>query len=209
MRAIDTLFLPVSSNSFVTPPSVILVVPAQPIPPALVVTTEAFLRSLPSRSDVIILSDHVGLVPALYYQSDYKAHAGKPTEEASTSADATRSLLQPEDHTTLLARQMLLFAGALRMSPREVIPGLCQHQHVTMEALAEAAIKLVKMDEALLGSLEGIGNLICSILPHRLRQHPSYLDCISPSSDSGTDDRSTSSGTPAFLAHQCRQRPRP
>jgi len=109
----------------------------------------------------------VGLVSALYYRSDYKVHAGKPVEAASTSVNTSGSLLQPEAHPTLLARQMLLFAGALQcISPTEVISGLSQHQHVTMKALAESAIKLVNLDDALLGSLEGMENLIFEIFYH-------------------------------------------
>jgi hypothetical protein len=137
------------------------------IPPALAATTDALLRALPCQTDIGILSDRVGIVAASYYQSDYKSHAGKPVEVAPVSANTATSLLQPEAHPTLLARQMLLFAGAVQsVDPKEVIPGLSQHHHVTMRALAESAIKLVNLDDALLGSLEGIENLIFEMFYH-------------------------------------------
>lgn len=141
--------------------------PSASISPALAATTEALLRALPGLTDIRILSDRVGMTSALYYQSGYKAHGGQTIEATPTSANAARSLLQPEAHPTLLARQMLLFAGAIQcISPKEVIPGLCQHQHVTMKALAESAIKLVNLDDALLGSLEGMENLIFEMFYH-------------------------------------------
>lgn len=137
------------------------------ISPTLATITQTLLRSLPCWSDISILSDRVGIVSASYYQSDYKAHDGKPTEAAPASSNAPRSLLQPEAHPTLLARQMLLFAGGVQcISTREVIPGLSQHQHVTMRALAESAIKLANRDDALLESLEGIENLIIEMFYH-------------------------------------------
>ena len=78
-----------------------------------------------------------------------------------------RSLLHPERHPTLLARQILLFAAAVQdLSPKEVVPGLTEHQHVIMKGLAESAIKLVNMDDALLGTLEGLENLIFEIFYH-------------------------------------------
>lgn len=129
--------------------------------------THALLRSLPCRSDISILSDRVGIILAMSYQCDYKSHSGKPIEAASTSTKTPSNLLQPEAHPTLLARQMLLCAGSLQhISPGEVILGLSQHQHVTMRALAESAIKSVNLDDALLGSLEGIENLILEMFYH-------------------------------------------
>ena len=78
-----------------------------------------------------------------------------------------RSLLKPERHPTLLARQMLLFAAAIQhLSPKDVIAGLTEHHDVIMKGLAESAIKLVNMDDALLGMLEGLENLIFEIFYH-------------------------------------------
>jgi hypothetical protein len=137
------------------------------IAPALAATTEALLRALPCQTDIKILFDRVGIISALYYQSDYKVHAGRTVEAAPLSASTPKSLLQPEAHPTLLARQMLLFAGAVQcISPQEVVSGLSQHQHVTMKALAESAIKLVNLDDALLGSLEGMENVIFEMFYH-------------------------------------------
>ncbi|KAK5111738.1 putative transcription factor gsfR1 [Meristemomyces frigidus] len=67
----------------------------------------------------------------------------------------------------MLARQMLLFAAAVQqLSTNEVVPGLTEHQHIIIKALAEAAIKLVNMDDALLGTLEGVENFLFEIFYH-------------------------------------------
>ncbi|KAM0720751.1 hypothetical protein Q7P37_004888 [Cladosporium fusiforme] len=161
-----------SPVNFTTPPpstalSMTANVPSASVSPALAATTEALLRALPCQTDIRILSDRVGIISALYYQSDYKAHRSRTIETSPTSAKTARSLLQPEAHLTLLARQMLLFAAAVQcISPKEVIPGLSQHQHVTMKAVAESAIKLVNLDDALLGCLEGMESLIFEIFYH-------------------------------------------
>jgi hypothetical protein len=77
------------------------------------------------------------------------------------------TLLYPEAHPVLLARQMLLFAVALQyLSPNDVFPGLTKHHRAIMGELAESAIKIVNMDDVLLGSLEGIENLILECLYH-------------------------------------------
>jgi hypothetical protein len=67
----------------------------------------------------------------------------------------------------LLAKQMLLFASALRyLSPTETIPGLNKHHHRIMDDLAKAAIRTVVTNDSLLGSLEGLENIILEAFYH-------------------------------------------
>jgi hypothetical protein len=71
------------------------------------------------------------------------------------------NILYSESHPVLLARQMLLFAvGLQHLSPTKAIPGLTKHHRAIMEQLADSAIKLVNTNDALLGTLEGLENLI-------------------------------------------------
>ena len=71
------------------------------------------------------------------------------------------NLLYSEVHSVLLARHMLLFAvGLQHLSPTKAIPGLTKHHRAIMEQLADSAIKLVNANDALLGTLEGLENLI-------------------------------------------------
>jgi hypothetical protein len=71
------------------------------------------------------------------------------------------NLLYSERHPVLLARQMLLFAvGLQHLSPTKAISGLTKHHRAIMEQLADSAIKLVNTNDVLLGTLEGLENLI-------------------------------------------------
>ena len=127
---------------------------------------EALLCSLPCETDISILSGRVSLVSALCYQSDYKFHISG-IDRPPKDQILVKSLLEPERHPTLLARQMLLFAAAIQHLPAEgVVPGLTVHQHVIMKTLAESAIQLVNMDDALLETLESLENLIFEIFYH-------------------------------------------
>ncbi|KAG9938603.1 hypothetical protein KCV05_g37, partial [Aureobasidium melanogenum] len=77
------------------------------------------------------------------------------------------NLLSPESDPVLLAKQMLLFATALRyISPTEQICGLSKHHHQIMEELAGTAIKLVTTNESLLGSLECLESIILEAFYH-------------------------------------------
>lgn len=70
-------------------------------------------------------------------------------------------LRQPDKHPVLLARQMFLFAAALRHIPRnDSIPGLTKHHHEIMDELAGSAISNVTTNDALLGTLEGLELII-------------------------------------------------
>jgi hypothetical protein len=126
--------------------------------------TQALLRALPCRKDIEILLGKITKVSILCYQSRYKSREAKymPEEQISNP-----SLLYPEAHPVLLARQMLLFAVALQyIPPNELIPGLTTHHHVIMERLAESAIKMVNANDVLLGTLEGLENIILESLFH-------------------------------------------
>jgi len=62
---------------------------------------------------------------------------------------------------------MLLFSAALQyLPPNEVIPGLTEHHHVIMEEIAESAILMVTTNDVLLGTLEGLENIILEGLFH-------------------------------------------
>jgi hypothetical protein len=121
---------------------------------------------LPSRADIEILQDRVNRVSASCYQFDYKSPLStlhrRPAEYV-----ARPNLLTPESNPVLLAKQMLLFASALRyLSPTESIPGLGKHHHRIMDDLAKAAIRTVVTDDSLLGSLEGLENIILEAFYH-------------------------------------------
>jgi len=62
---------------------------------------------------------------------------------------------------------MLVLAAALQhLSPHEMIPGLTEHHHIIMERLAESAIALVTVNDALLGTLESLEVVILEGLYH-------------------------------------------
>lgn len=120
--------------------------------------TEALLRSLPCHKDIEILLGNVTETSVLCCQSSYKSRGpkGMPKEESPIP-----NLLYPESHPILLAKQMLVFAVALQaLSPTELVSGLTKHHHLVMEEIAEAAIKMVNTNDVLLGTLEGLENII-------------------------------------------------
>lgn len=120
--------------------------------------TEALLRSLPCHKDIEILFRNVTETSVLCCQSSYKSRGpnGMPKEQSPIP-----NLLYPESHPILLAKQMLVFAVALQaLSPNELLPGLTKHHHLVMEEIAEAAIKMVNTNDVLLGTLEGLENIV-------------------------------------------------
>jgi hypothetical protein len=128
--------------------------------------TQELLRSFPSRTDIEILQDRVNRISATCYQFDYKSPLStlhrRPAEYV-----VRPNLLTPESNPVLLAKQMLLFASALRyLSPTETIPGLDKHHHRIMDDLAKAAIRTVVTNDSLLGSLEGLENIILEAFYH-------------------------------------------
>jgi hypothetical protein len=136
------------------------------VPNAHANITLNLLCALPCQEDIEILLEHVNKLSLLCYQSNYKSQDEKTYEMLEESMSMT-TLLYPEIHPILLARQMLLFAIALQYrSPNDVFPGLTKHHHAIMGELAESAIKMVNMDDMLLGTLEGIENLILEGLYH-------------------------------------------
>lgn len=96
----------------------------------------------------------------MYYQFDYNSCCSSP-DEMPKSQILIPDLSQPELHPVLLARQMLLFAAALRHVPRkEEVFGLSKHHHTIMDELVESAVSHVTTNDALLGTLEGLELLI-------------------------------------------------
>ncbi|PVH95581.1 hypothetical protein DM02DRAFT_600670 [Periconia macrospinosa] len=147
-------------------PTPVSAVDSVAVPTAHVNVTLNLLRAFPSQDDIEILLEHVNKLSLLCYQSNYKSKDEKTYETLKESMSMT-NLLSPEVHPVLIARQMLLFAIALQyLSPDDVFPGLTKHHHAIMEDLAESAIKMVNMDDVLLGTLEGIENFILEGLYH-------------------------------------------
>ncbi|KAH0848458.1 hypothetical protein FOPE_02519 [Fonsecaea pedrosoi] len=121
--------------------------------------TQGLLGALPSRSDIEILLREVS-------QSNYRFSCLRQNETTQTEL-LLLALSEPDVHPVLLARQMLLVATALQHIPRkQVIADLTEHHHIAMEKLAEAAISLVTTNDTLLGTLEGLENIILEALFH-------------------------------------------
>lgn len=120
---------------------------------------KALLLSLPSAADISILMRNSKTNSAFCSQDRTRnrgASDGSPDEEVTT-----RSLLNPEQHPVLLARQMLQFATSLQhISPRTVLPGLSKSHQDIVQELAESAITLVNNNDALVGTLEGLDNIV-------------------------------------------------
>ncbi|KAL4883826.1 hypothetical protein BJY04DRAFT_216161 [Aspergillus karnatakaensis] len=128
--------------------------------------TQALLRALPHKKDLNILQTRISRISSFCYQSNFKSRLGT-RDKLPKAAIPVPSLLYPESHPVLLARQMLLFAAGLQHLPSNtVIPGLTEHHHHIMERLAESAIKEVTTNDALLGSLEGLENIVLETFYH-------------------------------------------
>ncbi|KAJ5360327.1 hypothetical protein N7517_009518 [Penicillium concentricum] len=122
--------------------------------------TQALRNSLPPQKDIEILIENLSGMSILCYQSSFKLCNSWLSEMAKEQIPVA-NLLYSESHPVLLARQMLLFAvGLQHLSPKKVIHGLSKHHCAIMEQLADSAIKLVNMNDVLLGTLEGLENLI-------------------------------------------------
>lgn len=135
--------------------------------PIFATLREELLRAFPSNRDLGLLSERVASIAALYYQTDYRSHGSGFDQPPPTSQSTVKPLLHPDKHPVLLAKQMLLFAAALQcLQSDEVVPGLTEHHHVIMKALAESAIQLVNMNDETVTSLEGLENLIFEIFYH-------------------------------------------
>ncbi|KAL4995507.1 hypothetical protein BDV10DRAFT_174640 [Aspergillus recurvatus] len=133
-------------------------------PTAYKKTTDVLLQALPCRKDIEILLGKVSRFSTLSYQSNFKTSS--PTELLKEQISVP-SLLHPEAHPILLGRQMLLFAAALQhISPNAAIPGLTENHRLIMERLAESAMRMVTMNDELLGTLEGLENIILESFYH-------------------------------------------
>lgn len=128
--------------------------------------TQELLRSFPTRTDIEILQERVNKISSTCYQFDYKAPLSTLHRKPETYI-VKPHLLSPESDPVLLAKQMLLFATALRyISPAERIHGLSKHHHQIMEELACVAIRLVTMNDSLLESLECLESIILEAFYH-------------------------------------------
>ena len=117
---------------------------------------EALLISLPSVTDLGILLGNTKNNSRLCSESKSSA-----LNESAKESISTKSLLSPELQPVLLARQMLLLATSLQhISPLTVLPGLSKCHQDIVQGLAESAITLVNNNDALLGTLEGLDNMI-------------------------------------------------
>jgi hypothetical protein len=98
------------------------------------------------------------------YKSSFKLCR---SSEIAKEGIPVANLLYSENHPVLLAREMLLFAvGLQHLSSSKAIPGLTKHHCTIMEQLADSAIKLVNTNDLLLGTLEGLENLILESFYH-------------------------------------------
>ncbi|KIW03105.1 uncharacterized protein PV09_05750 [Verruconis gallopava] len=158
-----------SPNMLVTPEC--LPTPASSLatfaePKKYMAITHTLLCSLPPRRDIEILVGRIRHVSALCYQSNYKCRSRNENAQPQVLIPLA-NLLHPESHPVLLARQMLLFAAGVQyLSPNEVIPGLTEHHYTIMESLAESAIKMVTTNDSLVGTLEGLENIILEAFFH-------------------------------------------
>ncbi|KAJ0422989.1 hypothetical protein BJY00DRAFT_63078 [Aspergillus carlsbadensis] len=158
-----------SANHLLTPglsatPTSTRLIPAEPTAHSTI--TQTLLRSVPPRHDVEILLGKVSKSAWFCYQAKFKSSSSTP-DDLPIQQRASSSLLYPEPHPVLLARQMLLLASALQhLSPSAIIPGLGKHHHLIMEELADAAIQMVTTNDTLLGSLEGLENIILESFYH-------------------------------------------
>ncbi|CAI7652586.1 unnamed protein product [Penicillium viridicatum] len=122
--------------------------------------TQALRSSLPPRKDIEILIESLSSMSIFCYKSSFELCSSWPSEKAKEQLPTT-NLLYSESHPVLLARQMLLFVvGLQHLCPTKTIPGLTKHHRAIMEQLADSAIKLVNTNDALLGTLEALENLI-------------------------------------------------
>ncbi|KGO39834.1 Transcription factor, fungi [Penicillium expansum] len=121
---------------------------------------QALRSSLPPQRDIEILIESLSRMSIFCYKSSFKLSSSWQSEMAKAQIPMA-NMLYSESHPVLLARQMLLFAvGLQHLSPAKAIPGLTKHHRVIMEQLADSAIKLVNTNDILLGTLEGLENLI-------------------------------------------------
>lgn len=133
----------------------------------LVKLREALLVALPSRDEIKILLARAEHFYALCSRISYKKRRELTAEDLINSQKSLLGLLDPESHPVLLCQQILHFAASLSyLSVKEVIPGLHKHHHEILEDLAETAISLVNMRDSLVGSLEGLENLILESFYH-------------------------------------------
>ncbi|OQE12656.1 hypothetical protein PENVUL_c001G01413 [Penicillium vulpinum] len=122
--------------------------------------TQALRSSLPPRKDIGILLENLSSMSIFCYQSSFKRCSALPSEMAKEQIPVA-NILYSESHPVLLARQMLLFAvGLQHLPPKKAIPSLTKPHRAIMEQVAESAIKLVNTNDLLLGTLEGLENLI-------------------------------------------------
>ena len=122
--------------------------------------TRKLLRAVPSHADIALLLARMDRPPSVYYQFDYKLCCSS-FDEMPGPQTMIPDLRQPDNHPILLARQIFLFAAALRQIPRnDLIVGLTKHHHEVMNELAESAISNITTNDALLGTLKGLELII-------------------------------------------------
>jgi hypothetical protein len=120
---------------------------------------EALILSLPSASDISILLRNKKNNSAFCSQNHTRDLCA--SDESLAETVSTKNLLNPEHHPVLLARQMLQLATSLQhISPKSVLPGLSKSHQDIVHDLAESAITLVNNNDALVGTLEGLDNVV-------------------------------------------------
>jgi hypothetical protein len=126
----------------------------------------ALANAIPCVKDIELLLQNVKQVSMACYETAYKSRH-LTNSDILRGRESLRSLLTPEPHPVLLAKQMLLFAATLRYIPSgKPIVGLSKHQLRITEELAETAITHVTMNDTLVGTLEGLEALIIEAFYH-------------------------------------------
>jgi hypothetical protein len=128
--------------------------------------TQALLRALPCQSDIDILLTKAARVSLACYESCYYAH-NLLAEEMPRKHISFANLLHSEAHPLLLAKPMLQLAAALQHIPSsKVLPGLSEDHSVIRERIADTAIQMVTVNDTLIGTLEGLENIILEGMYH-------------------------------------------
>jgi hypothetical protein len=124
------------------------------------------LRAIPCSMDIKILMESMKQISMFAYESYYKSSSPKH-EDCQKIHTSLKSLLYPEAHPVSLARQMLLFAAAMRyVPPAQRTQGLSKHYSTIIEDLVEAATQMVTMNDALAGTLEHLQTIVLEMFCH-------------------------------------------
>ncbi|KAK4552240.1 hypothetical protein LTR86_010594 [Recurvomyces mirabilis] len=124
---------------------------------------ELLLSALPPRKEIHRLWQAV-TDSEKHHLSYYHHHSS--CANSSVGFPPEFGLSQPIQHPIILARRMLIFATALQGLPPVVDLGLSKNHVTIMDEVMEAVISLVNVNDALMGSLEALDNLMLQAMFH-------------------------------------------